>query len=91
MSQTYGFITDYFSEIMHEMRRVDILGKVKSRYQLQDTTGDGTGITGRDVRGIEKTLSGLLKLIYPHGEIEDDQLAELKPISTIARHTMYAL
>lgn len=77
MSQTYGFITDYFSEIMHEMRRVDIVGKVKSRYQLKDMSSGGGGVTGRDVRGIEKTLSGLLKLLFPHGEINDEQLCEL--------------
>lgn len=77
MSQTYGFITDFFSEIMHDMRRVDIVGKVKSRYQLKDMSTGGGGVTGRDVRGIEKTLSGLLKLLFPHGEISDEQLGEL--------------
>ena len=85
MSQTFGFITDYFSEIMHDMRRVDLLGKVKSRYQLKDMSANGGGITGRDVRGIEKTLSGLLKLIYPHGEIGDDQLAELLELAVECR------
>jgi len=85
MSQDYGFITDYLAEIMHELRRVDLLGKVKSRYQLKDTSGDGKGMTGRDVRGVEKTLSGLLKLLCPHGEISDEQLAELLELSIEAR------
>lgn len=76
-SQDYGFITDYFCEIMHELRRVDVLGKVKKRYALFDAAGSSQGITGRDVRGIEKTLSGLLKLMYPHGEVGDEQLEEL--------------
>jgi ATP-dependent Lon protease len=42
-----------------------------------DKSSVQTGITGRDVRGVEKALSGLLKLMYPHGEVTDDQLAEL--------------
>lgn len=77
MSQDYGFITDYFAEIMHEMRRLDVVGRLKDRYRLMDLSAAGMGVTGRDVRGIEKTLSGLLRLMYPHGEINDEQLGEL--------------
>ncbi|MCI0726507.1 MAG: BREX system Lon protease-like protein BrxL [Chloroflexi bacterium] len=76
-SQDYGFITDYFCEIMHELRRVDVLGQVKNRFELFDATGATQGITARDVRAIHKTLSGLLKLMYPHGEVADEQLEEL--------------
>lgn len=84
-SQDYGFITDYFAEIMHDLRPLDLVGKVKSRYQLKDTSADGGGITGRDVKGIEKTLSGLLKLLYPHAEVSDDQLAELLELAVECR------
>ncbi len=76
-SQDYGFITDYFCEIMHELRRLDLLDRVKGRFELFDASGSSQGITSRDMRGIHKTLSGLLKLLYPHGEITDDQLEEL--------------
>jgi len=76
-SQDYGFITDYFCEIMHELRRVEVLGKFKSRFELFDGAGHGPGLTARDVRAIHKTLSGLLKLMYPHGEASDEQLEEL--------------
>jgi len=62
---------------MHELRRKDILGELKTRYQVMDTSTAQAGITGRDVRGVEKNLSGLLKLMYPHGELTDDQLGEL--------------
>ncbi len=90
-SQDYGFITDYFCEIMHELRRVEVLGPLKSRFELFEGAGHGPGLTSRDVRAIHKTLSGLLKLMYPHvslpspnfgrgaeGEgITDEQLEEL--------------
>ena len=75
-SQDYGFITDYFCEIMHELRRVDVLGGVTSRFDLFDASGSSQGLTSRDVRGVHKTLSGLLKLMYPHGEVTDEQLEE---------------
>jgi ATP-dependent Lon protease len=34
-------------------------------------------LTSRDVRAVHKTLSGLLKLMYPHGQVTDAQLEEL--------------
>jgi ATP-dependent Lon protease len=76
-SQDYGFITDYFCEIMHELRRVEVLGPLKSHFELFEAAGHGPGLTSRDVRAIHKTLSGLLKLMYPHGGVTDDQLEEL--------------
>jgi ATP-dependent Lon protease len=85
LAQDYGFITDYFCEIMHELRRKDVLGQFKERYRLSDTSSVSAGLTGRDVRGTEKVLSGLLKLMYPHGEVTDEQLAELLTLAIEGR------
>ncbi|MGO9814521.1 MAG: BREX system Lon protease-like protein BrxL [Isosphaeraceae bacterium] len=85
LAQDYGFITDYFCEIMHELRRKDVMGSLKTRYQLMDTSTAQAGITGRDVRGVEKILSGLLKLMHPHGELTDDQLGELLTLAIEGR------
>ena len=84
-SRAYGFITDYFFLIMHELRRVDALGQVKNRFELFDAVGSSQGITSRDVRGIHKTLSGMLKLMYPHGEVTDAQLEELLKLAIEGR------
>lgn len=84
-AQDYGFITDYFAEIMHELRRVDLVGRLKSRFQLVDASETQTGITGRDVRGVEKTLSGLVKLLYPHGEVSEEELAEVLELAIEGR------
>jgi ATP-dependent Lon protease len=50
-----------------------------------DTSTANAGITGRDVRGIEKVLSGLLKLMYPHGEVTDLELGELLEVALEGR------
>lgn len=84
-SKDYGFITDYFCEIMHELRRVDVLGRLKNRFELFDAAGLGQGLTSRDIRAIHKTLSGLLKLMYPHGEVTDSQLEELLALAIEGR------
>lgn len=75
-AKDYGFITDYFCEIMHELRRVELLSAVRSRFDLIDTAGTGQGISGRDQRAVMKTASGLLKILYPDGNVADEDLEE---------------
>jgi ATP-dependent Lon protease len=76
-SQDYGFITDYLCEIMHELRRVEVLDGVRNRFELFDASGSTQGLTSRDVRAVHKTLSGMLKLTCPHGQVSDTQFEEL--------------
>ncbi len=80
-ARDYGFITDYFCEIMHELRRTDALGAVRSRFELIDAGGTEKGLSGRDQRAVTKTLSGLLKLLYPDGRLTDDELAEVLEVA----------
>lgn len=76
-SQDYGFITDYFCEIMHELRRIDLLGPIRTRFQLVDAVKTSQGLSGRDQRAMLKTAAGLLKLLYPDGKVNDDELGEV--------------
>lgn len=85
VSQDYGFITDYFCEILHELRRADALGGLRPRFRLVETSSTGSGVTGRDIRAVEKVLSGLVKLLYPYGELGDDELAELLSLAVEGR------
>ena len=80
-ARDYGFITDYFCEIMHELRRTDVLPALRSRFELIDAARTQRGLSGRDLRAVNKLLSGLLKLLYPHGQVSDDELAEVLTIA----------
>ncbi|MEJ5203318.1 MAG: BREX system Lon protease-like protein BrxL, partial [Anaerolineales bacterium] len=80
-STDYGFITDYFCEIMHELRRADLVGKFRPRFELTDLSKTDAGVSGRDHRAIIKTTSGLLKLLYPDGKVTDDELEEVLLLS----------
>ena len=80
-ARDYGFITDYFCEILHELRRADPIGAVRSRFELIDTAGTVRGVTGRDQRAVMKLASGIMKLIYPDGKITDEELGELLTIA----------
>lgn len=85
MSKGYGFISDYLCEIMHELRRQDVLGPLRNRFDLMDKGGTAQGITTRDQRGVQKTLSGMLKLLYPHGVVPDNEFEELLSLAIECR------
>jgi ATP-dependent Lon protease len=76
-AKDYGFIADYFCEIMHELRRIDLLGGVRTRFEIVDLARTEQGVSGRDQRAILKTASGLLKLLYPDGRVTDAELEEV--------------
>ncbi|MGV8120131.1 MAG: BREX system Lon protease-like protein BrxL [Candidatus Xenobiia bacterium LiM19] len=80
-SKDYGFITDYFCEIMHEMRKIDILSSLRKRFELIDAGGTERGLSGRDLRAVMKTSSGMLKLLFPDGNMTDDELEEVLLLS----------
>lgn len=80
-SKDYGFITDYFCEIMHELRRVDVLSAVRPRFDLIDLARTTQGVSGRDQRAVMKTTSGLLKLLFPDGGVSDSELEEILLLS----------
>jgi ATP-dependent Lon protease len=80
-AKDYGFVTDYFCEIMHELRRIDVLAGMRSRFELVETEKTSQGLSGRDQRAVMKTASGLLKLLHPHGKVSDEDLEELLCLS----------
>lgn len=76
-SSTYGFSADYFSAILGELRHEDWEAKVQAILEFSQTTN-------RDDKAIIKSVSGLLKLIFPHG-IYDDCLQEVVDYATEMR------
>lgn len=67
----YGFIVDYLAEVLKEMRKEDHMHDYKKLFDLSSS------ITTRDKDSIAKTFSGLLKVIYPHGEYSEKEAQEL--------------
>jgi ATP-dependent Lon protease len=78
-TDSFGFIVDYFAEFLREMRKrsfVDILNKY---YKL------GNNLNQRDVIAVTKTFSGLMKLIYPDGNIKKEEVKEILEYSLEGR------
>ena len=67
----YGFVVDYLAEILRSLRSRDY----SDRYQQYFTLSPS--ISTRDRDGINKTFSGLMKLIYPNGEASKEEIETL--------------
>jgi len=71
LSRHYGFATDYFCEIMHQLRQVDFTHYIKENVELIEA---GKNMSIRDQRAMVKLASGMLKLLCPHGEFGREEL-----------------
>jgi len=65
----YGLIVDYLAEFMREMRKRNFADALDKYFSL------GNNLNQRDVIAVRKTVSGLLKLLYPHGEFGKEEVA----------------
>jgi len=66
-SSDFGFIVDYLAEVLKGMRKEDFTKAYQKFFTLSTT------ITTRDKTSIEKTFSGLVKIIFPHGEFTREE------------------
>lgn len=75
----YGFVVDYLAEALRELRK-HTFTEVLDRYFTL-----GSHLKSRDVKAVRKTVSGLVKLIYPSGELTKDEAAELTELALEGR------
>jgi ATP-dependent Lon protease len=75
----YGFVVDYLAEALRELRRHNFTETIDRHFSL------GSHLNARDVKAVRKTVSGLVKLVYPHGEFTKDELAELVELALEGR------
>ena len=66
----YGLIVDYLAEFYREMRKRSFADSIDKYFKL------GNNLNQRDVIAVRKTTSGLLKLLYPHGEFEKEDVRQ---------------
>jgi len=74
-TDNYGFITDYLAEVMRELRKISYGDAYERYFRL------GSQLNQRDTIAVKKTVSGLVKLVYPHGEFTKDDIEEILRIA----------
>lgn len=66
----YGMIVDYLAEYLREMRKRNFADAIDKYFKL------GNNLNQRDVIAVRRCVSGLIKLLYPHGEFTKEDVAE---------------
>lgn len=70
MTDHFGLVSDFFSECLSHLRFQSRVSAMQGRVIL------GGALSGRDTNAVNKTVSGLLKLLYPSADmpIADEDL-----------------
>jgi uncharacterized protein (TIGR02653 family) len=77
----FGFVSDFLAEVWSRLRRASRLDVLQGRLQW------GSQLSGRDRKAVNKTVDGLLRLLYPDTEMDvpDEFLAWAATIALESR------
>jgi len=75
----YGFIVDYLAEILRHLRNDDLSHAHEAYFKLSSQ------VSTRDRDAIHKTMSGLLKVLYPNGNQTEAEVEELLKLAIESR------
>lgn len=64
LTEHFGLVSDFLAECWTKLRTSSRLVTMQNRVHL------GGALSGRDIEGVNKTVSGLLKLLFPDPEME---------------------
>jgi len=78
-SSGYGFVVDYLAEILRSLRNHDYSDRYQGLFSLS------TDLSTRDRDGVNKTFSGLMKILFPQGEASREEIEELLKLSVEGR------
>lgn len=79
LTNQYGFIVDYLAEFLREMRKRNFSDAINKYFKI------GNNLNQRDTIAVKRTVSGLLKLLYPHGEFAAEEVRECLQYALEAR------
>ncbi len=78
-STGFGFVVDYLAEVLRSLRSYDFSDRYQGKFTLS------SDISTRDRDGINKTFSGLTKILFPQGNASDAEIEELLRFSIEGR------
>lgn len=75
----YGFVVDYLAEILRHMRNDDYSNRYQSLFTLS------SDISTRDRDGVNKTFSGMMKLLFPADNATEAEVEEILHLAVEGR------
>lgn len=70
LTSHFGLVIDYLAEVFRELRKLSFGDAIDQYFRL------GEALNKRDEKAVRKTVSGLIKLLHPHGEFGKEELEE---------------
>jgi len=75
----YGFVIDYLAEALRELRKHNFTEIIDHYFSL------GSHLNARDRKAVRRTVSGMVKILHPHGKVSQEDLAELLELALEGR------
>ena len=75
----YGFVIDYLAEALRDLRKLNYTELPDSYFDL------GSHLNTRDRKAVRRTVSGLVKIIHPHGEPTKEDLEDILKLAIECR------
>jgi ATP-dependent Lon protease len=75
----YGFVVDYLAEALRDLRKHNFTEIIDHHFSL------GAHLNARDRKAVHRTVSGLVKILHPHGQVSREDLAELLELALEGR------
>lgn len=75
----YGFVVDYLAEALRDLRKHNYTEIIDHHFGL------GTHLNARDRKAVRRTVSGLVKILHPHGQISREDMEELLALALEGR------
>ena len=67
----YGFVVDYLAEALRELRKLNFTEVIDHHFSL------GAHLNARDRKAVRRTVSGMMKILHPHGQVSREELEEI--------------
>ncbi|HRS17564.1 MAG TPA: protease Lon-related BREX system protein BrxL [Thermoanaerobaculaceae bacterium] len=75
----YGFVVDYLAEALRDLRKHNYTEIIDHHFSL------GAHLNARDRKAVRRTVSGLVKILHPHGQISQEDLGEILELALEGR------
>lgn len=78
-TNAYGFISDYYAECLREMRKHNFSDVINQYFRL------GKDLNQRDTIAVKRTVSGLVKLLFPDGKFTKEDIRKCLEYALVGR------
>ncbi|MGZ4055302.1 MAG: protease Lon-related BREX system protein BrxL [Bacteroidia bacterium] len=78
-TNAYGFITDYIAECLRELRKRNFSDAINQYFRL------GKDLNQRDTIAVRRTVSGLIKLLFPDGKYTKEDVKKCLEYALVGR------